>query len=121
MLYMYNIKGETPSKKNSRVVNTRTGRSFPNKKYTDWHKSALIQLLGQAHPVEPISSPIKLTLEFIHGDLRRRDSDNGASSILDTLKDSGIIQDDNWQIVREIVIRNTYLKNAPECNILIEV
>lgn len=38
---------ETPSKKNSRMVDRRTGRSFPNKRFTDWHKAALLHIRTQ--------------------------------------------------------------------------
>ena len=59
-------------------------------------------------------------MAFIHGDLRRRDSDNGTSSILDLLTDCGVIEDDNWQIVRELVIENGYEKGNPYCKVEIE-
>ena len=59
-------------------------------------------------------------MEFTHGDLRRRDSDNGCSSILDLLVDNGILQDDNWQIVQEISIKNNYKKNSSFCKITID-
>lgn len=59
-------------------------------------------------------------MEFTHGDLRRRDSDNGCSSILDLLVDNGILQDDNWQIVQEITITNKYEKNNPFVKITID-
>ena len=112
------IQGETPSKKNSRI-NTRYGRSFPSKKYSEWHRNASTQILLQAKDVN-ICEPIKITMEFTHGDLRRRDSDNGCSSILDLLVDNGILQDDNWQIVQEISIKNNYKKNSSFCKITID-
>jgi Holliday junction resolvase RusA-like endonuclease len=120
----FEIQGETPSKKNSRI-NTRSGRSFPNKKYRDWHVLAVGQIVYQKMKMKnvsfPIDRPIRIKMIFTHGDLRRRDSDNGASSILDTLKDSGIIADDNWQIVEELNISNEFEKNKPSCKICMEV
>ena len=93
------ILGETPAKKNSRIVNTKTGRSFPSKRYTQWHRDAMLQVYTQKQNA-PIDKPCRIKLTFTHGDLRRRDSDNGSSSILDLLIDSGVLTDDNWQIVR---------------------
>lgn len=118
-IYQYTIIGETPAKKNSRVINTKTGRSFPSKTYTAWHKDALLQIMGK-RPKEPINKPVLVHLVFTHGDYRRRDSDNGCSSIMDLLTDAGVLIDDNWQIVRDIAITNRYEKNAPKCEITIQ-
>ncbi len=58
-------------------------------------------------------------MTFWHGDNRRRDSDNGASSVLDLLTDCKVIKDDKWQIVRLVEIRNFYEKSNPRC--LVEI
>ena len=109
---------ETPSKKNSRVVDRRTGRTFPNKRYTEWHKAAALYVRQQnAHPLD--GGPFALYLEFTHGDKIRRDSDNGVSSILDLLVDCGVLQDDNWMVVSKIVTTNLYDKGNPGVSISI--
>ena len=66
---------------------------------------------------DTICYPVSITLSFYHGDLRRRDSDNGTSSILDMLVDCEIIKDDNWEIVRIINVYNYYDKNNARCEI----
>lgn len=122
MQYIFNLKDETPSKKNSRVTNTKTGRTFPNKRFTQWHAQALKELKPQiinAGITEPLNEPIILTLIFTHGDKRRRDSDNGASSICDLMTDSGLIIDDNYSIIPAIRILNRYDKNNAHCKIII--
>ena len=109
---------ETPSKKNSRVVDRRTGRTFPNKRFTEWHKAASSYLLQQgAHGAG--EGPFAVYLEFTHGDKIRRDSDNGVSSILDLLVDCGVLPDDNWMVVSKIVTTNLYDKGNPGVNISI--
>ena len=109
---------ETPSKKNSRVVDRRTGRTFPNKRFTEWHKAATLYVRQQnAHPMN--EGPFALYLEFTHGDKIRRDSDNGVSSILDLLVDCGVLQDDNWMVVSKIVTTNLYDKGNPGVQISI--
>ena len=120
------IQGETPAKKNSRIV-LKNGRNIPSKKYQEWHRDALEQLHRQAElqkdvlfPMVPINDELSITLTFYHGDQRRRDSDNGTSSILDLLTDCGILKDDKWQIVREIKAINYYEKNEARCVIEIE-
>jgi Holliday junction resolvase RusA-like endonuclease len=115
---MIHIPLETPSKKNSRVVDRRTGRTFPNKRYTEWHKAASLYVRQQrAHPLD--EGPFALYLEFTHGDRIRRDSDNGVSSILDLLVDCGVLQDDNWMVVSKIVTTNLYDKGNPGVQISI--
>lgn len=76
-------------------------------------------LLKKEKDVMPIEREIRIKMTFYHGDNRRRDSDNGASSILDLLTDCKVIKDDKWQIVRLLEIRNFYEKNNPRC--LIEI
>lgn len=109
---------ETPSKKNSRVVDRRTGRTFPNKRYTEWHKAASLYVRqSHAHPLD--DGPFALYLEFTHGDKIRRDSDNGVSSILDMLVDCGVLPDDNWMVVQKINVSNLYDKGKPGVQISI--
>ncbi|MBQ5537929.1 MAG: RusA family crossover junction endodeoxyribonuclease [Treponema sp.] len=105
----FTIQGEAPSKKNSRV-NTRSGRSFPSKKFMEWHDAELLALSFCKEKYPPIDSPSKISVEFVHGDKRRRDSDNQLSSILDLLVDARILKDDGWEIVREISVKNSFEK-----------
>lgn len=111
---IFEIFGETPSKKNSRIT-LPNGRTIPGKKYRQWHGGAMAQLERQKEerpPFEPIGYTVRVLLDFYHSDNRRRDSDNGTSSILDVLQDSGILSDDRWQIVRELRIRNHKAEDA---------
>lgn len=121
------IEGETPSKKNNRIINCKTGGSFPSKTYTEWHKRIQPdierQMSEQAQGCGyklPLSKPCSIKMLFIHGDLTRRDSDNEATSILDLLQDCGVLADDCWQIVRKIHIENGYMPNKSYCKVEIE-
>lgn len=93
---------ETPSKKNSKVMNTKTHRIFPSPKYAIWHRQAMAALGGRA--TTPLRGPLKIAVEFGHKDRLRRDSDNQLSSILDLLQDAGIISDDRWTEVPKITV-----------------
>lgn len=109
MVLTFILDGEVPAKKNSKILNTKTRHVFPNKTYRIWHDAALIQLLSQWDKVA-VSGPCAVYVEFTHGDLRRRDSDNGLSSVLDLIVDAGILPDDNWRVVPQITVKNDYQK-----------
>ena len=110
----FTILGATPSKKNSRILNTKTKRSFPNPRYKEWHDYAILQtrsqLQGWKAPV-----PCSIVVTFFHADKHRRDSDNAMSSILDMLKDNGTIIDDCWEYVRHEESWNEYDKGNARC------
>ena len=110
------IEGETPAKKNSKI-RTKAGYMIPSKNYQAWHKSAEVQVLCMTVNHDTICYPVSISLSFFHGDLRRRDSDNGTTSILDLLKDCRVIKDDNWEIVRIINVYNYYDKGHARCEI----
>lgn len=96
------IYGSTPSKKNSKIVICRG--KFPNlipsKNYTEWHKDALLQLTGK----KAIDAN-KITVTFFAGDNRKFDLTNKAESILDTLVDAGLLEDDNYSVVSELTLK----------------
>lgn len=107
---------DTPSKKNSRITDTRTGRSFPSKAYREWHRKASIYMVSVSS-VERFSEPVIVKIAFTHGTKRRCDSDNKVSSILDLLVDNHVIPDDRWEIVRKIEVENFYMKDRPCCRL----
>lgn len=104
--YFYTIHLETPSKKNSRVTNRRTGRSFPSKRYNEWHKAAEAEIASQELPEAPIGERVYVYGSFVRSDRRRRDNNNSGASILDLFVDMGILADDN----DEIVVKETWEK-----------
>jgi Holliday junction resolvase RusA-like endonuclease len=114
-----NVQGETPAKKNSRIT-LPNGKTIPSKRYREWHSGAIYQLQKQWGELNrsPFEGEIRVYLHFFHSDNRRRDSDNGVSSIFDTLQDAGIIADDRWQIVREFSVKN-YKSDFARCEIKI--
>jgi len=72
------------------------------------------------YDIKPMGSgPFAIYFEFVHGDLRRRDADNGKTSLLDLLVDLRIIDDDNWLVVRKSNEDNLYDKGNPGVTISI--
>lgn len=95
------IYGSTPSKKNSKIISCRNNRPclFPSKNYTKWHKDAITQLTSKL----PIGNK-ELTLTFFAGDNRKFDLTNKAESIMDTLVDAGLLEDDNYSVVSKLLL-----------------
>lgn len=109
---------ETPSKKNSRVYNSHAHKCFPSANFARWHQSATLHLRHQYNG-SAIDYPVSIEITFTHGDLRRRDSDNGVSSILDLLCDCEVLKDDNWTIVNHISVLNKLSIKNPSAYIVI--
>lgn len=99
---MITIKGRVPSKKNSKqiVCRGKYPMLLPSKQYTEWHKDAVIQLNG----VQKIKSK-KIEITFFAPDARKFDLTNKAESILDLFVDCGIIEDDNYTIIKEVNLK----------------
>jgi Holliday junction resolvase RusA-like endonuclease len=95
------IYGNTPSKKNSKIISCRGNRPclFPSTKYTAWHKDALLQLTG----IKKIENK-EINITFYAGDNRKFDLTNKAESIMDTLVDGGLLEDDNYSVVSKLTL-----------------
>ena len=106
-----------PAKKNSKIMNTKTHRMFPSKRYQEWHEYAALMLRRKV--TECISDKCYVILVFCNDTNRRKDPDNGVSSIFDLLTDIGAWTDDCWQIVRNHHVFNTYDKGNAWCKIYI--
>lgn len=114
MIFKARVAGRVPSKKNSRIA-TRSGRNFPSKAYSDWHRSASIALRGA-----PSFSKCGVFIEIIFPDKRRADVTNKAESVLDLLVDRGIIPDDSWQVIGSPILSHRYEKGDGGFEIIIQ-
>ena len=110
---------DTPSKKNSRVTDTRTGRSFPSVRYREWHRKAVLWLRSH-YKCDRMEGPVVIKLDFVHPTKRRKDADNGTNSIFDLLVDVGILQDDCWTVIMDHHVSNRYEKGVACCTVEIE-
>lgn len=109
------LTGRIPSKKNSKIMVCRgkTPMLLPSAKYTEWHKDAMLQLKG----VDKIDKDI-LFLTFYSPDKRPSDLSNKTESIMDLLVDAGLIEDDNWFVIKKLVlIFGGVDKDNPRCEI----
>jgi len=107
------LTGNIPSKKNSRI-NTKSGRSFPSKKYTEWHKDVMKQITP---PTIPIILTKEVVCKIFMPTLRRKDLSNAWESVGDLLVDALVLTDDSWQVIPRLVLVAEYRKGAGGCEI----
>jgi Holliday junction resolvase RusA-like endonuclease len=110
------IQGRIPSKKNSTWTVMVRGRAIrlPSQKYKEWNNDAKQQLIGQ----DKIPNGSHLVLHFYMPDKRRADLTNKAESIMDTLVDSGLLEDDSYQIIPNLMLEFMGIdKENPRCEV----
>lgn len=109
---MITIKGRIPSKKNSVIITMRNNKvmKFPSNDYRTWHKDASQQIELQKRTLfsgdtgtEKLGTSI--TIIFYAHDARKYDLSNKAESIMDLLVDCGLLEDDNYEFVSELILK----------------
>ncbi len=106
MAYKYldiTLPGQLPSGKNSVVV-TRTGHRFPNKRFVEWRKGALVTVAAALKSWENInkskwevlSNPVNVIIEYYPADKRRRDVPGMLDALWHLLEKAQIVTDDRW-------------------------
>lgn len=104
------LDGTVPSKKNSRI-NTRDGKSFPSKDFSDWHDDALVEVRRQTR--ERFFGLVQIEVILYFGTLGRADTDNKVTSILDMLVDAIVLTDDYWESVARTSYEAAYRPGKP--------
>lgn len=119
---IFTLAGRIPSKKNSRKAIYVHGRTImiPSDAYKAWHEGAEWELVAQMKKLGvkgwtglPNEKPLRLknivpvSIEIVMyaPDLVRGDLTNKAESIMDLMVDVGLLADDNWRVVPELLLR----------------
>lgn len=118
------IQGRIPSKKNSKRIffkrNRRKPIVIPSKNHQIWHEeqSYRIKRFRPKNPIEKCG----VTITFYAPDKRTTDLSNKAESIMDLLVDNRFIIDDNWFIVRNLLLYFGGInRNNPRAEITINI
>lgn len=94
---MFTLKGQMKSGKNLVQV-TRTGQRYPKKGFKVWRDAMLKQIPKDA----PFEGPVALTVDYVPGDLLRRDVPGILDALCHLLEKGGVLYDDaqvknvNW-------------------------
>lgn len=94
-VFSVSLDGLPRSKKNSRITDRRTGRSFPSHEYRKWFKDSLALAMKSGIPSKAFTKA-HIYILFGFDDLRVHDIDNMTTSVLDFIKDIKVIEDDKW-------------------------
>ena len=86
----FTLLGQLPSGKNA-VKITRTGHRYPGKRFALWRENAQFMVPKQTLPYD---EPLRITVEYYHGDLRRRDVPGMLDAILHLLEHGKFLTDD---------------------------
>lgn len=112
------LKGIPPSKKNSRQIFCRGGRpvNIPSKDYLAWHEEQMWLI----KKVKPVKGEVAIDMQLYAPNLRTGDLENKFSSVQDLLVDAGIIDDDNWDVVKQVMLNYAGVdKQSPRVEITI--
>lgn len=99
------LEGSIPSKKNSRI-NTKEGKSFPSKDFSNWQDIALSSVRRQTR--HRFRGLVQIELIIYFATLGRADTDNKVTSILDMLVEALVLKDDYWETVARTVYEASY-------------
>ena len=94
-VFNLSLDGLPRSKKNSRITDRRTGRSFPSLEYRNWFKESRALAMNAGIPSKAFTKA-SVYIMFGFNDLRVHDVDNMTTSVLDFIKDINVIEDDKW-------------------------
>jgi Holliday junction resolvase RusA-like endonuclease len=106
----YQLTGKITPKARPRLGK---GRAYLPAKYRDWKESAILELLSQSPPPDPL---VKAEVSIAIGGKQTGDLDNIAGAVLDALVQSGILLDDRISVVHKLSISH-YRERSPGAEI----
>ena len=93
----FEIRGQIRGGKNNMIV-LRNGMHIPKPEWARWRDEVVSSMLKQKAPHQPrfpIEERVSLRIDYIPGDLRRRDVPAILDSIFHCLERAGIVKDDS--------------------------
>ena len=104
--YFIELKGNVPSKKNSKQIIYNNGRPFiiSQKAHKDWHTNATKQLNLAKLEVLELNTTKTIVCTFYPPTKRKYDLSNKWESVADLLVDYGFLSDDNFEVVPVVIL-----------------
>ena len=114
--FCFTLYGQLPGGKNA-VNTTRTGHRYPNKRFESWRDDAIGQLPSPLPRF--LMFPVKLIVDYVPGDARRRDLDAMLGALGHLLERAKVIHDD-CQIVACTWTPFPMDRQHPRCTVTVE-
>lgn len=109
---------QIPSGKN-RIIITRTGHRFPEKRFSNWRKAAIESIAPQILPFED-TAEVKMFVSYTPGDRIRRDVTGMMDAIFHLVEKVGIVTDDAK--IKDVEwTTNPVQPHAPRCEVVLTV
>jgi Holliday junction resolvase RusA-like endonuclease len=123
MIYHYTLHGIPASKKNSKRIVTRGKRPtlISSKRFMDWHILAKHQILSHETRPPNIKQTKAMFITFEINDKRRRDLTNLAEGVMDLIVDCGVLEDDNYNVVPELMLKYVQVDKSFTSKVLIKI
>ncbi len=99
------LPGRVPSKKNSKRIVNAGGRPrlISSEAFLAWHGEMMLHIRPHRPKTPIVRASVAIT--FFAENRRRFDLSNAAESVMDLLVDAGILADDSWEVVPELMLR----------------
>ncbi|WP_417582938.1 RusA family crossover junction endodeoxyribonuclease [Pelagibacterium sp.] len=90
-------------------------RRIDTERYAAWKKEAAWSIRAQRP--RPVAGRVAVTIEVVAPDNRRRDADNCNKACLDAIVAAGVIQADDFRVVREVTTR--WVEDGSPCTVTV--
>lgn len=88
--FVFVLHGQLPSGKNAIKI-TRTGHRYPDQRFVLWRANAMAQL---PLAVPRFTGPVRLIVDYVPGDVRRRDLPGMLDALLHLFEKAKLVKDD---------------------------
>ena len=106
---------ELPPTLNNLYVHNQYGHKFIGSKGQAWLDAAIWSIKGKVK--KPLDPPVKMVVRLYYRDLRRRDNDNYLKLVNDAVVRAGLIEDDNWQIIKLLTVEGFLDREDPRIEV----
>lgn len=122
---MFDLSLPIPSKKNNQAIFKKGRKRFisASNEYQIWEKSTIFEMRARKLiPSQPYEKVAKIVYRFFPENKRRFDHTNKIESINDMLVKAGVLEDDEWKVIRKFTSETIEIdKENPRVEVLIKV
>lgn len=96
LLINFKLTGQCPSGKNAQMIDPRSWRKYPNKRFVEWRNQSVKQMLDQKVPKLLINEPCSIAIHYWPGDKRTRDVPGIIDALWHLLEYYEVVENDKF-------------------------